>query len=670
MNQILRKIVVVFAFTLLVLPASNAQKYFTAKEAGNELDKLAHDNNSSVKVHRLAQSFSGISINVYEFGTEVKQTQKQKPAIFIMANAEGDLPIATNAAVTFAKELLKDKENFSQFTWYLVPVLNPEALDHYFGNPQLDDNRNTKPYNDDMDDATDEDGPEDLNGDGFITQMRVVDPLGSWVPEEADARFLRKANTAKGEKGIYKLYTEGIDNDQDGLYNEDPKGGVNSGLNFPHLFKPSPLNGTWPGSEPQVYELMRFVYNHPEIAATFTFGSTDFCLQAPQGGRRGSADFSNIRIPRRIGEQFGVDVSRTYSMDEIIELMQPMVPEGMELTPSMVAGFLGLGAAVNPLEEDLKFYTELNKQYKEFLKGKGIEDNYLAPEKAKDASFELWSYYQLGVPTFSMNFFTLPKAIEEKKNDGSGVSIDQIEKMSNDEFIALGEEKIALFLKENKAPERFSAAKILEMIKGGQFTPAQMAGMLKKMPKAAEEGKLSESTSGFIAYDKTVLNNQGFIPWTSFDHPTLGKVEIGGEKAFVRTTPSIEDATKNIEARLPWIFELAKKLPQLNILKTEVKAVSDEIYKLDVWIQNENYLPFPTAMGSRNNQPAPAILLIDGKDLIMLDGKKRTDVAKVDGLKAVKFSFLIQAKKGTEVSLKLESKFAGSDNARLTLSSK
>lgn len=667
MKLIFKKMMFLSILALFFNPVLEAQKYKSTKSLLQDFDAIAQTNSTKVKAHNLAYSFSGQKIKIYEFGTETQNNLKKKPAIFIMANPEGDLPIASQAALKLANELLKDG-HLEKFTWYIMPVLNADALNRFFDTPLNFDARNSRPFNDDMDDLSDEDGPEDINGDGFITKMRVLDPLGIWIPEEADARFMRRANVAKGEKGLYTIYTEGIDNDKDGLYNEDPFGGVNSGINFPNLFKThGATSGAWPGSEPEVYELMKFIYAHPEIAATFTFGSTDYCIQAPQGGRKGNADLNNIRIPRRFADAFGADPNRTYSMEEVMEMAKPMVPDGIELTPAMVAGFLGLGPAVNPLDEDLKFYNELNKQYKDFLKAKGYEAERLAPQKEKEGSFELWSYYHLGIPTFSMNFFTLPKAKKATKEQNPAFTVEQLEKMSNAEFVALGEEKITAFLKENNAPERFSAAKLIEMANAGQFTPAQMAGMLKQIPKTEKEGELDEATKAFIAYDKGVLKGTGFINWTPFDHPTLGKVEIGGEKAYVRTTPSFEEAEKLIDIQLPWIFNIADKLPKLSILKTEVEAISEEIFKLTIWVQNENYLPFPTAMGVRNSQPAPAILLIEGKNVQFVDGKSRTPINQIDGLKTVKHSYLIQAKKGTSLSLNLESKFAGNDSKSLIL---
>ena len=75
---------------------------------------------------------------------------------------------------------------------------------------------------------------------------------------------------------------------------------------------------------------------------------------------------------------------------------------GVMLT--VIASFLGLGAVVNPQEEDLKFYKELSEKYKEFLKANKLDAKRLDPPQPKDGSFELWSYYHLGVPTFSLDF--------------------------------------------------------------------------------------------------------------------------------------------------------------------------------------------------------------------------------------------------------------------------
>ena len=191
---------------------------------------------------------------------------------------------------------------------------------------------------------------------------------------------------------------------------------------------------------------MRFIYDRPNIAMVYTLGSSNFCLVPPKGGRKGGANLESIKIPSRYGEMFGIDVSKTYTMDEVIEMFKAFVPPGMEVTPSMVASFLGLGAAVNPLEDDLKFYEKFSEDYKKVLKQKNFNIETLDPEPAKDGSFELWAYYHLGVPSFSMNLFSIPKVKEEKKQESTAISLEEVEDMSSEEFVALGEAKIDTFL--------------------------------------------------------------------------------------------------------------------------------------------------------------------------------------------------------------------------------
>lgn len=643
-----------------------SQNYPTTAQIQKQLEELSRSATSKVTIHNVAVSPGGHTVWVAEIGTEAKAKNKTKPAIFVMANPEGLHPLASHAALKLANDLLKNEAAMA-FTWYVLPVLNPDAHERYFQPVKWENPRNAMKVNDDQDDAVDEDGPNDLNGDGFITQMRVKDPQGIWIIDETDNRLMRRADASKGEKGIYKLYLEGIDNDGDGAYNEDPPGGVNTGINFPHLFRSfSSTAGAWPGSTPEVYGMMRFIFDRPEIAATFTFGSTNFCLIPPEGGRRGSVDFNKITIPDYMVEMVGAEKGRTYTMDEIIVMAQPLAPPGIELTPSIVASFLGLGAVVNPLPEDLTWYKHLSEQYLDYLKKSGFNTERLEPEKAKDGSFELWSYYHLGVPTFSFNFFTPPKPKEDKK-EGSGISPEQLENMSTEDFINLGEEKIALFLKEQNAPEQFGATRVIEMVKSGQTNPKQIAGMLKSIPKPVKASEADPALKALLAYSDKELGGKGFVNWKSYTHPTLGEVEIGGAVPFVASTPPFAQADSLIQAQLPWIFTLAEKLPRLKILDYKVKNMGAGVYGLEIWVENPYYLPYPTAMGKRNSQPAPAVLILEADGLEFLNGYRRTPIRAVDGLSSVKLSFLLKLQKGNTLKATLESKSVGNDFKEIKL---
>jgi len=650
--------------------ASTIDFTFDRYHSPDELNKILKDAAESfpkiTKLHKIAVTRSQKEVSILEIGNETDTAKKELPAVFVAANMEGTTPIASEAALYLVKSLLEDDSLFKDKTWYVLACGNPEAAAHYFNKPLRQDPRNSNPFNDDMDDQIDEDGADDLDGNGIITMMRVKSPEGSWIPVPGEPRLMRRADPSKGEQGLYKLYSEGLDNDGDGEYNEDGQGGVNIGINFPHLFEHhTSTGGLWPGSEEESYYLIKFIMEHREIGLTFCFGQTNFCLNPPAGGRRGSVDLNNIKIPERYGKMMGLDTEKTYTMKEIIELLKPFVPEGMEITESMVAQFLGLGAVVNPLPEDLKYYKELSEQYKEFLKKTGLDTERLEPQKAKDGSFELWAYYHLGLPSFTMDFWTLPKVKEEKEEQE--ITPEKLEKMSDDEFIALGEEKINQFLKSAGAPENFKAKNVIDAVKSGAMSTKRMAEMLKKMPKPenSEQGG-SEEEKALLAFSDKELEGKGFVNWETYDHPTLGKVEIGGEVPFVKNTPPADRVETLLKGQIPWVFEIADKMARIKIAKTDAEEIGNNIYRIKVWVENSGYLPYPTAMGERNTRILPVIVTVEG-DIEILEGKKRSLIKSFGQQKSQEVSWLVYLKKPGEIKIQAVTNIAWKDSKVITL---
>lgn len=662
-------IVLGFAFFFLVASLSASvtfDRYHTPAELNAAFQEFASANAAVAKIHKLAQSPGGRDVILIEIGPEVGKTEKGVPAVFIGANFEGTVPLSAEAALYLAKELIEKPDVRKDLTWYVLACPNPDAAARYFAKPLNEDARNGRPHNDDMDDATDEDGTDDLDGNGIITMMRVKDPAGEWVTVPGEPRLMKKADWSKGEKGIYTLYPEGLDNDADGEYNEDGPGGINIGVQFPHLFKFfSAESGDWPGSEPESFAVMKFVNEHREIGLTFVFGSTNFCLNPPRGGRKGEADLDKIKIPERIAGYIGADPDKTYTMAEIMDLVKPMVPEGMEINESMIASFLGLGAVVNPLPEDLKFYKELSDRYKEFLKKNKLDEKRLEPAQDKDGSFELYSYYQLGLPVFSLDFWTLPEVKEEKKEQD--ITPDKLEKMTNDEFVALGEEKIDAFLKSAGAPAQFKAKQLIEGIKGGMLDTKKMAEMMRQMPKPPTEEGADPKDKALLAWSDKELGGKGFVNWTPFKHPTLGDVEIGGAVPFTSTTPPSAKVEPLLKGQVPWAFEIAAKMARIKIGKTEVKSLGGGIYAVEAWIENAGYLPYPTAMGRRNNRILPVIVTLEGKDFAVIEGKKRSLVPTLDGYGAQSVRWILQAEKPVSIEVKAATKIAWGDAKTVNL---
>jgi len=221
---------------------------------------------------------------------------------------------------------------------------------------------------------------------------------------------------------------------------------------------------------------------------------------------------------------------------------------------------------------------------------------------------------------------------------------------------ALGEEKINLFLKESGAPGQFDAKRVIAMMESGQGNPKQMASMMKQMPRPKKDEKGADpEEQALLDYSDKVLGGKGFVEWTAYDHPTLGAVEIGGFAPYIHSSPPYEIVDSLLELQVPWITELADKLPELKIFEAKVTPRGAGIYQLEVWTENRSFLPFPTAMGRRNNQPAPAVLVIEG-DVEILEGSMRTPLNSVAGHSRVKNSWLVKADKSADLEIRLTSK--------------
>lgn len=644
------------AMPLFAQSVISFDKYHTAGEVQQILKKLQQANAEKTQIHTIATSPGGTPVTVLEIGKNLENV----PAIFVGANFEGNIPISTEGALALAEMLLDSVQYTENVKWYIMPLPNPDAAKGYFDEIKYNRSVNNFEINDDTDEAVNEDGCDDLNGDGLITQMRVKDLQGTHIVSKNDARVMVRADAKKSERGEYKIYEEGTDNDGDGKYNEDGEGGINVGISFPHLFPYEKKEaGQWPGQTPEVYGIMRFIFDRPDIAMVYTLGSSNFCLVPPKGGRKGGTNLQSIKIPARYARMMNADPNKTYTMDEVIEKVKELVPPGTEVTESMVAGILGLGAAVNPLDEDLKFYTRFSEDYKEYLKAENFDTERLDPAPAKDGSFELWAYYHLGVPSFSMNLFTVPKVKEEKKKEDGGLTPDEVEKMSTEDFTALGEEKIDAFLKANNAPDRFSAKGVTEMMGSGKFTPKQMVEMIKKIPKPEKDDELSEKDKALLAWSEKEWDGKGFVEWQKIEHPDFEEAEVGGYAPYLESTPKPERIDSLLQAQLPWLLKLSEKIPSFSIAGQKLTDLGGGIYKLELFIENRGYLPYPTAMGQRNSQPAPVVVLLEG-DVELLEGIKRTPLGNIGGNQVKKLTWLIQTDKKPTISAKIESAVFGS----------
>lgn len=582
-----------------------------------------------------------------------------RPAVFVSANLEGYHLIGTEAALLLAEKLLtgygsdeKITDLLRLNTVYIAPVLNPDVAQAYFSKVQYERKRNGNPVDEDLDGRVDEDGFDDLNGDGMITQMRVKDPEGKWIADPSEPRLMRQADPQKGEYGLYKIYAEGLDNDGDGNYNEDPPGGIELNRNFPHDFEYyEKTAGLWPVSAAENIALMDFLLAHPNINLVLNFSTENTFLNLQQTGRA-QASGDSFQVPQPYAGFLGLDPDKRYTMQQLIDILKGMnIGGGLEIDESLVAMILGLGPAMNIDQQDLPVFQAVQKDYKDQLKEAKLEGLEKGAKGVGKGSFAAHCYFQHGVAVYSSNLWTVPEPEKEEPEDA--LTKENLKGMSSQDFLSQGEEKISAFLKGLGAPESVNAGMLIKMVESGKLTPARIAEMMDQMPKTAGPQGEEHPDTFILSWSDKELQGRGFVEWTPFNHPTLGNVEIGGFVPYLRVTPPASEMRDTIDVHTDFYIRLMGRLPRLEIKAVEVTPNDDEIFSITLYLANSGWFPTSTSQGRRARTAWPILVRLEiSDDQVLFSGQPVVSIPFIGGSGDTrKVEWTVRAKKGSAVTI-------------------
>jgi hypothetical protein len=227
----------------------------------------------------LAQTTGGKTIWMLTLGSGKTET---KPAIAVVGGVDGKYLLGVELAIGFTEKLLAASSTDSirnllnAQTFYIFPNMSPDATEQYFAAVKSERSGNATATDDDRDGKSNEDDTDDLDGNGKISWMRVKSLTGKYKVNSDDPRTMILADPAKGETGEYVLLSEGVDNDKDGLFNEDGIGGVSFNRNSSYNYKPfAGGTGDYAVSEKENRALFDFLFDAFNVYAVVTFGPSN-----------------------------------------------------------------------------------------------------------------------------------------------------------------------------------------------------------------------------------------------------------------------------------------------------------------------------------------------------------------------------------------------------------
>jgi len=163
-------------------------KYYTYDGITDLCKKLAQTYPDLVTLESIGKSYQGRDIFALTVSYKKNQNPDFKPGYYIDGNIHSNEIQGTEMALytawylcemfdenQFINQLLKDK------VFYILPTINPDAREHFMKEPNTASSPRSGlvPFDNDRDGLYDEDGYDDLNNDGIISQMRRSAQNGS-----------------------------------------------------------------------------------------------------------------------------------------------------------------------------------------------------------------------------------------------------------------------------------------------------------------------------------------------------------------------------------------------------------------------------------------------------------------------------------------------------------
>lgn len=529
-------------------------RYYDTEQTHSILVKLSQAYPAFTKLESIGKTFLGKDIWCLTITNAKTGKDSEKPAYYIDANIHANEIQGSETALYTAWYLLESysansfvKNLVDKITFYIVPTQSGDSRDKFMHQAADSDSPRSGQVarDDDGDGLINEDREDDLNNDGYITQMRIKIKGGRWKTDPDDPRIMIRCKA--DEEGEYDMLgDEGIDNDGDGAVNEDSDGSYDPNRNWGWIWRPNYIQGgadRYPFSLPETKAVADFLLAHPNIMASESYhNSGGMILIGPDQNEQDVLYLQDIKIIDFFGGK-GKEILPSYVYINTYKGMYPTYGDETNWQYSC----LGIMPFVNELWSDMNMFRKENPDREAREKERYVFDKELLFKEAfvNWKEFDHPQYGKIEIGGFKKQFGRMPPSflLEEECHRNMAftlchasqlpsITIEEVTKKS----IGSNLYKVSAVVRNSKIiptklavdeqnklsrPDRISL-KGPQVISGG-IQPARMAEEFfeqKNHPDRIEIGRVEGNSSIFVDW---IVRGNGSVT-IEYDSPKAGKV--------------------------------------------------------------------------------------------------------------------------------------------------
>ncbi len=270
--------------------------YYKYDELTRILNEFANEFPNLARIESIGKSYEGREVWLMTLTNSATGSDKEKPAFWIDGNIHASEVSPASACIYFINYLLTNYGKDAEVTraldtraFYICPRVNPDGAELALADKPKIIRSSTRPYPFDEEPI---EGliREDIDGDGRLLNMRIVDPNGPWKAHPDDPRILVQREPTEVGGTYYRVMPEGRLENYDGVtFGLAPiKEGLDLNRNFPMNWRQEGEQkgaGPFPTSEPEVRNLTQFISTHPNITGGIAFHTWSGVLLRPYDDR-------------------------------------------------------------------------------------------------------------------------------------------------------------------------------------------------------------------------------------------------------------------------------------------------------------------------------------------------------------------------------------------------
>lgn len=300
------------------MPSVNYATYYHYDQLVQTLHAWVQEYPTLASLQSIGTSYEGRDLWLMTLTNQGTGAPTDKPSFWLDANIHATEVTGSMAALHVIDTLLSGYGTdqhcthlLDATTLYVLPRFNPDGAERALTTPH-GVRSSVRPYP--HQERKDGLYAHDLNGDGLILQMRMVDPNGDWCVSDADPRVMLKRRPDDMDGTFYRIFPEGLIQNYDGVSIKLSPAleGLDINRNFPFNWRPEADQrgaGPYPTSEPEIRAVVQFLTEHPEIHGAITYHTFSGALLRPHSDRPDDDfDYHDLSVYKAIGQR-GTDLT-------------------------------------------------------------------------------------------------------------------------------------------------------------------------------------------------------------------------------------------------------------------------------------------------------------------------------------------------------------------------